>query len=95
MQRGIVLLALVLCVLPEASGFTSAIFTSRRSTTLKVSNEQRQDDTLTGLTTKMLQAHQEMQQEMKVMEAAQARDRGIATAGEDGIYRIVSEQQYL
>lgn len=52
-------------------------------------------ETLTGLTNNLLKAHQEMQQELKALEAAQARDRGLAVAGEDGIFRIVSKEQYL
>jgi hypothetical protein len=55
-------------------------------------NATEETESLSGLVTGMLQSHQEMSQELAVEEAHQ--DEGMPPLGNDGIYRILNENQY-
>ena len=91
---------LLLAALPLASSFGTCGPSMQPTATnlFMVSKKQQQEngaETLSSLTNNMLRAHQEMQKDLKALEAAQAKDRGVAQAGPDGIFRIVSKEQYL
>jgi hypothetical protein len=63
---------------------------SAKNTT--VTSTDQATESLSGLVTGMLQSHQEMAQVLAVKEAHQ--DEGMPPLGNDGIYRILNENQY-
>ena len=99
-MKQLFLVFLAMALQCDAFSALSAAAIKRLAPTFMVAGDRsRNNDTstepsLSELTDDMLRSHREMKSEMKAMETAFAAGRGIAQAGEDGVYRIFNEEQY-